>query len=72
MFDGLTIADFIDAGVSGVVVLAIMTGWLLPRWTYSEIKRERDEWRALAMRAIGTGEVAVNALETIKEKAAES
>lgn len=75
MFEGIAVKDIIDFGISGVVVAAVLTGMLLPRWTFNrmvrQVEEDRDSWKALALRAIGTGEVAVTALETIKDKAAE-
>jgi hypothetical protein len=75
MFEGISVKDIVDFGITGVVVAAVLSGLLLPRWTLTRLTKhleeDRDAWKAVALRAIGTGEVAVTALETIKDKAAE-
>jgi len=57
-----------------LIVLAVCFGFLIPRWTFNRIVRDlekqRSEWRAIALKLMGTGEVAVKALEEIKEEAA--
>jgi len=61
-------------GALTLIVLAVCFGFLIPRWTFNRIVRDlekqRSEWRAIALKLMGTGEVAVKALEEIKEEAA--
>lgn len=61
-------------GILTLIVLAVCFGFLIPRWTFNRVVRDletqRREWRAIALKLMGTGEVAVKALEEIKEEAA--
>lgn len=66
--------DLGPTGILAIVVLAVCFGFLIPRWTFNRVTRDleqqRSEWRAIALKLLGTGEVAVKALEEIKEEAA--
>lgn len=74
MLEGIGLKELLDFGVSGAAVLAVILGFLIPKPSHlreiRQLESQRDEWRALALRALGTGEVAVTALETIKDEAA--
>lgn len=65
--------DMGPTGVLTLIVLAVCFGFLIPRWTFNRVVRDleaqRKEWRAIALKLMGTGEVAVKALEDIKEEA---
>ena len=73
MFEGIGIAQILDFGVSGMAVLLVLFGFLVPKSSHTreleKMEKQKDEWKALALRALNTGEVAVTALETIKEEA---
>lgn len=67
-------------GLVTIIVLLIAFGLLIPRWIHvqrvNDLKEARDqaearsqEWRQIALQLMGTGEVAVKALEAIKEEA---
>ena len=40
-------------GLLGVVALMVFVGRLVPRRTYNDIVRDRDQWRDVALRAMG-------------------
>lgn len=40
-------------GLLGIVALMIFTGRLIPRATYRDLERDRDQWRDVALKAIG-------------------
>lgn len=71
---GLNVSDLGPSSILTLLVLAVCFGFLIPRWTFNRVVRDleaqRKEWRAIALRLMGTGEVAVKALEEIKEEAA--
>lgn len=68
------LAELGPAGVLSLVVLGVCFGFLIPRWTFNkvvtQIEKEREEWRKLALQLLGVGQVAVTALEEIKKEAA--
>lgn len=42
----------------GLTVVMILTGRLVPRRQHDEVRQERDQWRVVALKAIGhTGEL---------------
>lgn len=40
-------------GLLGLVVLLILAGRLVPRRTYQDMERDRDQWRDVALKAMG-------------------
>jgi hypothetical protein len=62
------------SGILTLIVLAVCFGFLIPRWTFNRVVRQLEqdkrEWRSIALKLMGVGEVAVKALEEIKEEAA--
>lgn len=74
MFEGIGIADLLDFGVAGMAVFAVIFGLLIPRSSHNReletLRQEKEAWRELALQAIGSGKVAVTALESLKEEAA--
>lgn len=40
-------------GMLGLVALMVFTGRLVPRSTYRDMERDRDQWREVALKAIG-------------------
>lgn len=43
---GFQLVDLGPVALAGLAVLLILTGRLVPRRTYDDIKHDRDEWRA--------------------------
>lgn len=41
--EAIGIKDFLDYGVSGAVVLAIVVGMLIPRWVHTQRMRDKDD-----------------------------
>lgn len=46
MLDGVPIVQLTPGILLGVGILAILTGRLVPRRTYDDVKEDRDSWRA--------------------------
>ncbi len=46
MLDGISIIGLTPAGLLLLVVLMVLTGRLVPRATYLEKVKERDQWKA--------------------------
>lgn len=46
MLDGIPLVGLSAPAILSVVVMMVMTGRLVPRKTYDDVIRERDEWRA--------------------------
>jgi hypothetical protein len=40
-------------GLLAFVALLVFLGWLVPRSTYKQLERDRDYWRAAALKSIG-------------------
>lgn len=40
-------------GLLGIVAIMVFTGRLIPRSTYRDLERDRDQWRDVALKAIG-------------------
>ena len=40
-------------GLLAFVALLVFLGWLVPRGTYRQLERDRDYWRAAALKSIG-------------------
>lgn len=45
-FDGIPIVGMTSPALLGIVILLILTGKLIPRRTYDDMKEDRDSWRA--------------------------
>lgn len=45
-----------------LIVLLILSGFLLPRWTVTQIKKERDEWKNTAIQAQETANKTITTL----------
>lgn len=43
-------------GLLGLVALMVFMGWLIPRGTYRALERDRDYWRAAALKSLGQTE----------------
>ena len=43
---GFTLVDLGPAALVAIAVLLVLTGRLVPRRTYDDMKHDRDEWRA--------------------------
>ncbi|MFD5026981.1 hypothetical protein [Streptomyces sp. NPDC058373] len=83
---GLKVADLGAVTLLAVVVLMVLTGRLVPRRTYDDLKEERDTWRsahtvseeARAMERAQTrellelGRTSAHALTGLREAAADS
>lgn len=46
MLDGISIIGLTPAGLLLIAVLMVLTGRLVPRATYQEMVKERDQWRS--------------------------
>lgn len=52
METGLIVESFIPwstltpSVILAIVVMLIMLGWMVPRWFYMQVAKERDYWRA--------------------------
>lgn len=73
MFEGIGVAQLLDFGVAGMTFLAVIFGLLIPRPSHNReletLRQEKEAWKELALKAIGTSQVAVTAMESIKEEA---
>jgi hypothetical protein len=45
---GLNPQEWSPLALLSLVVLMILFGWLVPRWSVSEIRKDRDAWKAQA------------------------
>lgn len=44
LLDGIGgLGQLLDYGVSGAVVLAVLLGWLIPRWVHAQRVADKDE-----------------------------
>jgi hypothetical protein len=62
----------LDVGAGGLVVLVvllILVGRLVPRRTFEDVQRERDQWRDVALRAMGHTDVLLPAAQITTEVA---
>ena len=64
----MTVSEIVDVitqgGVVGLLVLIVVGGWrrwYVWRWAWEELQRDRDEWKALALRGTGLAEAATHA-----------
>ncbi len=76
MIDGIPILDFGAGALVTVFVLAILTGRLIPRRTYDDMREERDTWRASAERSaehatklLDNSELTVEIVKSVKRLA---
>jgi hypothetical protein len=46
MIDGISLLGLTPAGLLLVAVLMVLTGRLIPRWTYQAKAKEADQWHA--------------------------
>lgn len=62
------IRSFLDIGVAGLLVVAIVggfRGWYVWRWVWEAKVKECEEWRALALRSLDTTERGVAVAERV-------
>ncbi len=43
-------------GVIAFILIAFHRGWFVARWVYDKLDADRNEWRAVAKRAVGLSE----------------
>lgn len=48
-------------GLLGVILLGLFRRWIVLGWQYEALRKERDEWKALALEASGLAEMAAAA-----------
>lgn len=46
MIDGVPILELTPSVLLGIVILMVLTGRLVPRRTFQDMKEDRDGWRA--------------------------
>lgn len=46
---GLNPQEWSVGALLSLVVLMILFGWLVPRWSVMEVKKDRDSWKAIAL-----------------------
>lgn len=68
-FAGLQPQEWTAAGLLGLVVLMVLFGWLLPRWTVKEIMKDRDSWKAQATSLLETNRLHAEAAKENTEPA---
>lgn len=61
---GIPWGDFSWPALLGLVVLLIIRGDIVPRKTYEDMRRERDEWRTTAIKALEVNDKTLVAAET--------
>jgi hypothetical protein len=64
--DPQTIRSFLDIGVAGLLMVALIggfRGWYVWKWQWERLVQDRDEWKALAMRSLDTTERGVAVAE---------
>jgi hypothetical protein len=57
--DPQTIRSFLDIGVAGLLMVALVggfRGWYVWKWQWERLVQDRDEWKAIAMRSLATTE----------------
>ena len=50
-------------GLLGLVVFMILMGWLVPGRTHRRLEAERDQWQAVALKAMGHADALLPAAE---------
>lgn len=58
---GLNPQEWSPVALLSLVVLMILFGWLVPRWALSELRKDRDEWKALALTQQGISKTLADA-----------
>lgn len=49
-----------------LAVYALLVGrWAVPKWVYDRLEKDRDEWKALALRSLQTTERSVGIAEPL-------
>jgi hypothetical protein len=64
--DPQTIRSFLDIGIAGLLMVALIggfRGWYVWKWQWDRLSADRDEWKALAMRSLDTTERAADLAE---------
>ena len=56
---GLTPQEWSATGLLALVFIAVIFGWLLPRWTVRSLIQDRDDWKKLALDLTATNHVLV-------------
>ncbi len=76
LIDGIPLLDFAPPTLLAAFVLAILTGRLVPRRTYTDMREERDEWRESAKisaeqqaKLLANSEMTVEIVKSIKRHA---
>jgi hypothetical protein len=68
-FIGLQPQEWTPVGLLGLVVVMVLFGWLLPRWTVKEIMKDRDSWKAQATSLLETNRLHAEAAKENTEPA---
>lgn len=82
MLEGLGLAQVMEYGPTGAVVIAVLLGWLVPRWTHTQrmadkdatialLKETLDKRDAQVEKLIEGQETTIHLLEDIKATAAQ-
>lgn len=69
MIDGMPILSFTPELLLGLLVLAIITGRLVPRRTHEDSLHDRDQWRAAHMVSEQARQVSADQVEELLEHA---
>lgn len=65
-FTGLPLGIILTQyGPVGLCVLAVLAGWLIPRWVLSELRKDRDKWREAYFKSEDTKAVLANHLSAV-------
>lgn len=40
------VTGLLQYGITGIVCVLLIMGWLVPKWAYSQLQADRDQWRA--------------------------
>ena len=54
-------------GLVAFAVFLVFTGWLVPRSTVKRLERERDQWQAVALKAMGHADALMPAAHIASE-----
>lgn len=66
------VASFLNFGAVGALVVLLLLGFLVPKSTYQELKKDRDEWRSTAEKLRQANEALTAALDKANETGAAS
>lgn len=65
----LDLANKLTVGAALLVaVIGVLRRWWVPGWLYRDVVRDRDEWKAIAMRSAHLAERAIEAPAPLPEK----